>query len=287
MGSKNTTIKASDDFLLSATLHSASDPKVAILISAGTGFPKEFYYPVAQYLAGKGALVLTYDYRGIAASRSGELVKSDIDIPDWGKLDLAAAIDALEKQAKGLPITHLAHSVGGHLIGFPENHRKVKRHAFVSVGVGYWGHHHKSYWPLEFFFWWPFGQYNLLRYGYIKSGGLWKGESLPPQIFRTWRRWSMNSTYFKPELADRLKPHHFGDVDSPIRSWLFPDDPIATEKASQAVLDCLPGAPAEIVWRKPSQIGVGRIGHDGAFRKGREKLWDEWWEWLSSDITQT
>ncbi|MEO0329171.1 MAG: hypothetical protein AAF217_11325 [Pseudomonadota bacterium] len=46
------------------------------------------------------------------------------------------------------------------------------------------------------------------------------------------------------------------------------------------LLGCYPAAPSETVFRSPADLGVKRIGHEGAFRKGREKLWDEIFGWL-------
>lgn len=225
---------------------------------------------------------MTYDYRGIGDSAAEDISTSGIDCPDWGR-DLTAAIDALEKAAPGLPITHLAHSVGGHFIGLAPNHDKIKRHAFLSVGTGYVGGHHVRNRPLELYFWWGIGTYSLARYGHIAKFGGWKGEPLPPKVFRTWRRWSHRRAYFKPDIGktDGMTPHFYHQVTAPIRSWIFPDDPIATKSTAQDLLTCYPSAPHEIVLRSPSDIGVKRIGHEGALRRGREQLWSEVWSWLS------
>ena len=32
--------------------------------------------------------------------------------------------------------------------------------------------------------------------------------------------------------------------------------------------------------RAPADYGVTRIGHEGAFRRGMERLWDEMFDWL-------
>ncbi|MCQ3971725.1 alpha/beta hydrolase, partial [Klebsiella pneumoniae] len=86
--------------------------------------------------------------------------------------------------------------------------------------------------------------------------------------------------YFADELAERLRPHAFDDVRSPIRSWIFPDDPIATPRTGADMLKVYPNAPSQIVVRGPADFGVARIGHEGAFRRGLEPLWDEIWDWL-------
>ncbi|HCT31957.1 MAG TPA: alpha/beta hydrolase, partial [Sulfitobacter sp.] len=139
-----TTIRfaATDGWKLEADIYTSPSPKIAVLISAGTGFPRQFYTGLAMYLARQGAVVLTYDYRGIGGSKGKDLAGSGIDYPDWGRLDAPAALNALEEAAPGLPLTHLCHSVGGHFVGLMPNHSKITRHAFVSVGTGFFGGHH-------------------------------------------------------------------------------------------------------------------------------------------------
>lgn len=271
---------ASDGYPLSMRLTAPNAPTSAVLISSGTGFPKGFYNRVARRLAERGAAVLTYDYRGIAGSRPEDLAAMRMDYPDWGRFDMSAAVEALKGAAPDLPILHLAHSVGGHFVGFMPDPRAIARHAFVSVGTGYWGGHHRSYNPAELFFWHGFGPWSLARHGYVRGGGLWAGTDLPRGVFETWKRWCLSPAYFRDELKDRLQPHAFDVVTAPIRSWIFPDDPIATPRTARDLLGVYPNAPSEITVRRPSEFGIRRIGHEGAFRAGMEPLWDVIHDWL-------
>lgn len=272
---------ASDGWQIEGDLFKGPTPRVGILISAGTGFPRGFYRRLAAWLAERGAIVLTYDYRGIGGSGADDPAWREIDYPDWGRFDAPAALDALAGAAPGLPLTHVAHSVGGHFIGLMPNHARFARHAFVSVGTGYFGGHHRSYWPLEVYFWWGMGSWSLARHGFISNKGGWQGEPLPPKLFRTWRRWSHRRAYFKPDLP-AMAPQFYAEVTAPIRSWLFTDDPIATPKTARDLLGCYPAAPVEVVLREPRDFGLKRVGHDGAFRRGREPLWQEVWDWLQA-----
>ena len=274
------TACAADGCPLSMQLVSGPAPTVAVLVSSGTGFPKGFYARFAKHLAARGAAVLTYDYRGVGGSRPDDLKTMQMDYPDWGRLDMAAALDALTAAAPGLPVVHVGHSVGGHFLGFMGNQGRIDRHAFVSVGSGYWGRHHRDYNPLELFFWLAYGPYSLARHGYIKGGGLWAGTDLPRGVFETWRRWCLKEPYFLDELKDRLKPHHFDAVTAPIRSWIFTDDPIATPVTSPILLQVYANAQTEMTVHSPADFGVKRIGHEGAFRRGMEVLWDQIFDWL-------
>ncbi|NBB50733.1 alpha/beta hydrolase [Rhizobium sp. CRIBSB] len=271
---------AGDGFPLAMRTVSPTRPRHAVLVSSGTGMPKGFYDRFARHLAGKGAIVLTYDFRGIAGSRPDDLAALQMDYPDWGRLDMPAALEALEASAPGLSVTHVGHSVGGHFLGFMANQDRIRRHAFVAVGSGYWGRHHRLYNPLELIFWFVYGPWSLGRHGYVKGGGLWAGTDLPRGVYETWRRWCLNPCYFADELTSLLRPHHFEAVTAPIRSWVFTDDPIATPVTAPILLEVYPAAPAMVVTRSPADYGVRRVGHEGAFRRGMEAFWDELHDWL-------
>ncbi len=273
--------RAEDGWELAGTIYRGAAPRLAVMISAGTGFPRRFYRHVAAFLAAQGAVVLTYDFRGIGESGAENLAQSGIDYPDWGQLDMVAALDHLESLAPAMPLTTLGHSIGGQFVGFMQNHKKVTRHAFVAVGNGHWGVHKPRNVPLELFWWWGYGSYCLARHGYIPSGGLWGGEALPPHVFKTWRRWSARRSYLLPDLAAGRYSHQFDGVDSPICAWVMSDDPIATNTACGDTLGHYSKAKANMVVRTPKQLGAKKIGHEGAFRKGREALWAELWDWLA------
>lgn len=282
---RDLTVTAADGYSLSARLLTPPQPTLAILVSSGTGFPKGFYERFARHMAGRGAMVLTCDYRGIGDSRPNDLASMQMDYVDWGRLDMAAALDALIAQAGDLPVTHVGHSAGGHFAGFMRNHALIARHAFVSVGTGWWGGHHRSYNPVELFFWFGLGPWHLLRHGFIKSGGLWRGADLPRGVFQTWRRWALKPPYFADELEHRLQPHWFGQVTAPIVSWIFTDDPIATPANARELLGLYTRAPWTVRVSAARDHGVKRIGHEGAFRRGMEPLWDEMFDWLADGET--
>ncbi|GAA6181378.1 alpha/beta fold hydrolase [Shimia sp. NS0008-38b] len=280
-------IKTEDGWLLSGNLFQGGDPQVGVLISAGTGFPRRIYRHVAAYFAARGAAVLTYDFRGIGDSKPADLAGSGIDYPDWGRHDMSAALHRLAEAVPNAPLTTLGHSIGGQFVGFMEAQSDVERHAFVGVGSGYWGVHKWRNVPIELFFWWGYGSYCLARFGFIPAGGLWGGEALPPDVFKTWRRWSARRSYLLPELADGRYPHHFDKVEAPISAWVLSDDPIATETACSDTLSHYPNCQKHLVVRRPFDLGSKKVGHDGAFRKGHEPLWEELWDWLSCGILPT
>jgi predicted alpha/beta hydrolase len=286
---RTVAFKARDAYPLSGQIYSPG-PKMqaqfCILLSSGTGFPQTIYRRAAEHLAKRGAVVLTYDCRGIGGAAPEDLAALKRDYSDWGRLDMPAALDTLINAAPDLPVGHIAHSVGGHFAGFMDNHGQVKAHAFVAVGSGYWRDHPLWYNPLELYFWYVLGPYSLSRYGYLKQQAGWTGEPLPRGVFQTWRRWCLTRGYYAQELSDWPNPHHFDDVTSPIRSWVFSDDPIANARTAPQILDVYPNATASYAYRSAKDYGVRKIGHAGAFRPALLELWDEWYDWLHKIVKE-
>ena len=210
------SIKAEDGWPLEATLFRGDRPRMAVLVSAGTGFPRGFYARFARWMAERGGVVLTYDYRGIGGSRPQDLAAMAMDYPDWGRLDMPAALKALKKAAPGLPIFHVGHSVGGHFVGFMPNQGEIARHAFVSVGTGWWGGHHRTYNPMELFFWFGFGPHQLRRHE--RAAQLRHGQQvvrvrveLLPQLGQ--RRWSLLRGRYRVHERDGSQHEQHGIHD--------------------------------------------------------------------------
>ena len=266
--------EAQDGHELSGVFIAPDAPRGGLLISAATGYPKEFYRRLAAYAADRGYTCLIYDYRGVNTGNDDALDGFKADVEDWGRLDFAAALSALSIKVKDKPIVTLGHSVGGHLIGFTDNYARACGHIHVSVGSGYWGHHK---WPmplLGLLLWWGYGPIALATKNYLPAGGLWSGCALPRGAFEQWRRWSNNSRYFRDDLETRLRPHHFEDVTAPIRSFVFSDDPIANPRTARVILDAYPRAETDMRLIKPADFGLKKIGHDGAFRARSQAVWD-------------
>ena len=87
-------LEARDGFAVSAQSICPPSPRAAVLISSGTGFPKELYARLAAYGAERGYASLIYDYRGIAGSAPQTMRGFQADIMDWARLDFPAALDA-------------------------------------------------------------------------------------------------------------------------------------------------------------------------------------------------
>jgi len=93
---------ARDGFKLGGTLYRPAQPNGrAVLVNSAVGVRQQFYSAFAAFLEERGFTVLTYDYRGIAASRHGPLRQLRARLRDWAQLDAAAALDELARGAPG------------------------------------------------------------------------------------------------------------------------------------------------------------------------------------------
>ena len=63
-----------------------------VVVACGAGIPAHFYHRLARHLATQGAAVLTFDYRGIGASRAGPLRRLAAGMDDWAVRDIGAAL---------------------------------------------------------------------------------------------------------------------------------------------------------------------------------------------------
>lgn len=82
------------------------------VIACGGGIPARRYQRMAQYLAGQGIAVLTFDYRGIGKSRSTGLRGFGAGIDQWGRLDSGAALALAARTYPDARLTVVAHSIG-------------------------------------------------------------------------------------------------------------------------------------------------------------------------------
>ena len=272
---------ARDGYSLSGRIITPASPKAAVLISSGTGFPKGVYRRIAMAGAERGYACLVYDYRGIAGSAPVSLKGFQADILDWGRLDFTAALDRVADLAPDKPLFTLGHSVGGHLVGFADNEARARAHAFVCTGSGYWASHDPGYRPKALFFWLVYGPACLALKGYIPEGGIWGGTALPKPVFRQWRDWAFQPSYFGDELV-RIEAARFDRVTTPIRNFTFTDDELASKRSVRELMSLYSATRPDIIRLAPADVGAGKIGHAGAFRRGAEGFWPMPFNWFDT-----
>jgi predicted alpha/beta hydrolase len=275
-------LKARDGRVLSGLLIEPERPRISVVVSPAVAIRKEHYLRFAREGAARGAAVLLYDYRSQGAS-TGPDIRSDLaDFSDWGRLDLPAAIDHLDRLHPDLEMTAIGHSVGGWIAGLADNHQRISRHAFICVGWGHWKLKHRWYIPLELTFWHLHGPLCIKLFGHVPRGGPWQGEPLNPKLFAEWKAWCHTPGCDASFMAGGPgQPHFFDRVTAPIRSFAYHDDPIANERSVPMLLEVYSNAEHETVWASPKDFGLKKIGHQGLFSGKAARAWAPVWDWAA------
>jgi predicted alpha/beta hydrolase len=269
---------ARDGFKLGGTLYRPAQPNGrAVLVNSAVGVRQQFYSAFAAFLEERGFTVLTYDYRGIAASRHGPLRGLPARIRDWAQLDAAAALDELARNAPGARLLAVGHSFGGSGLGLVPGNERYAGALFVGVQSAYWRHWRGTgragMWLLTHVVLPVISQV----LGYVPAQVFGQGEDLPAGVAAEWAAWCRNPRY----AAGALGAQGYASFKAPIRSYWIADDRYAPRAATEAILNEYSSAPSEVVAVDPARHGGGRIGHFGFFRERfRDTLWREAGDWL-------
>lgn len=232
---------------------------------------QRYYRRFATWLAERGFEVLTFDNRGIGASRVGHPREERVGVTEWGTLDHAAALSWLAEQ-RG-PKLAVGHSFGGQVVGLTDAARTIDGLYGVACQLGYWGHfdgfeRHR----MRFLF--RVAMPTVSRvWGYFPSwAGL--GEDVPPNVMIEWSRWLSSPNYLLdhvPEAAARFRafPGQFASLG-------FTDDTYAPPRGVQALAACFDPARTDLRVLAPADVGLPKVDHFGFFRpEGQATLWPD------------
>jgi predicted alpha/beta hydrolase len=252
-------------------------------VNGATAVPQSYYQRFAEYLAASSYRVLTYDYRGIGASRPASLKGFRANMTDWALSDARAALGEAKRDHEELPLVHVGHSFGGQLLGLLEEARDVKGAVLVGAQLGYYGH-----WPAPERWRYALTWHALVpaltkTFGYL-PGRAGIGEDLPRGVAEEWARWCSHPDYLlseHPAAAAR-----FARFDRPTLFYSFTDDAFAPEGAVEALIARLSRASISHRRLDPRELGETSVGHFGFFRQRfQESLWLET-SWFIDDLVE-
>jgi predicted alpha/beta hydrolase len=279
-------ISAADGYSLAVhRLHTSQSPRGVIVIAGAIGVPQRFYHRFAEFACARGHDVITFDYRGIAASAPPTLRGFRMDFRDWGRLDLAAVIDVASRHAasRGVPVYIVGHSFGGHALGMLPNHDRVRACLTYGTGAGWHG-------------WMPVGErlkvmalWNVVGpmltswKSYLPWSMLGMGEDLPLDVYRQWRQWCQYPRFFfdDPEIGAEMRTM-FARVRTPILAMSALDDAWSPPRSRDAFLAGYANATLRTQDLDARQLGTGALGHMGYFRSRAAALWPAALDWLES-----
>lgn len=282
-----TPLRCSDGRLLAAQWfeppHAVGVRAVAV-IGAATAVPASYYRHFAEWLARRGYAVLSFDYRGIAASRQALQSGEDVRLRDWARVDMGAALHAADKrrreeaaaQRRELGLLWVGHSLGGNSVGLvPGFEDKVDALLGVAAQVAYLGHWSGFARLQAWLFFHLMLPVAVRLFGHAPGRMLGpRAENLPAAAALEWAAWGRKPGFlFGDESLARERSYH--RFTGPAHLWSVTDDHLF---GPAAAVDALAGHfSAARVQRHavaPADLGVSKIEHFGPFRRDLgAKLW--------------
>lgn len=277
------TITTADQQTLTASLFEAEQHNGrVVLINSAMGVKRGFYAKYAAFLAANGFHVLTYDYRGIGASRpAGSLRGFKAALWQWGAVDQAALIDWITARYPQHKLLVIGHSVGGQLVGFTPQNKHIHALLGVSAQSGYWRGWDGGRRLFMFVWWHGIIPLTTALFGYLPGRLFGSGEDVPAGVAREWAQAGRKPNYVR-DLYRATAYDHFESFTAPIRAYSFSDDSFATYKSVENLLALYPNAQHEHCHVTPLEVQAQQIGHFGFFRKTFEStLWTQSAAWLA------
>lgn len=282
-----TPLRCSDGRLLAAQWF---EPPVAVgvravaVIGPATAVPASYYRHFAEWLARRGYAVLSFDYRGIAASREALRQGEDVRLRDWARVDMAAALHAADRrrreeaaaQQRELGLLWVGHSLGGNSVGLvPGFEDKVDAVLGVAAQVAYLGHW-SGFARVQA---WVF--FHLMLPVLVRLLGHAPGrvlgpraQDLPPGAALEWAAWGRTPGFLfgDDSLARERAYHRFGGE---VHLWNITDDHLFGPAAAvDALARQFSAARVQRHSVAPADLGVKKIEHFGPFRRDLgAKLW--------------
>lgn len=268
------TLTASDGYPLAALMYlpvpDSTLPRHTVLVAGALGVPQRYYAAFCSWLAGQGNTVMSFDLRGIGASlpRGQSLRGVEATMLSWARVDFAGAVDALCARTGQKQINVIGHSLGAQHAGMGNvaTQLKIRKIVSVAAGSGYWRDWAKPSRraaPLMFY---SAGPLPTRLFGYFPGKRLGMVGNLPQGVMQQFSRWCRHPQFAWDAEPDLLVPS-LQSASYPIRALSFTDDEAMTEACTRKLFAAHPNAPTTIQFINPTQVGVKRIGHLGAFRQ--------------------
>jgi predicted alpha/beta hydrolase len=276
-------LNARDGYALAATLFEPASPNGrAAMLCAAAGVPRGYYARYAAYLAERGFVALTFDYRGIGGSRPSRLRGFRAQMRDWVHLDIGGALDFFAARFAQHRLSAIGQSFGGQALGAVEGNERIASALLIASQSGYWRHWRGVGKAGMFFVTHALLPVGSRALGFFPASVFGMGEDLPAGVATEWARWCRTRDYLVGDLGDAVR-RRYAAFAAPILAYSFTDDGYAPLPALQALMALYAGAKKEIRRVAPADIAASRIGHFGFFREQfREPLWRPSVDWLAA-----
>ncbi|QES91847.1 hypothetical protein F0358_03525 [Empedobacter brevis] len=271
---KTFQVETSDGFKIAATSFGENNAtKKIIVISSAIGVKQSFYTKYATFLANKGYLVFTYDYRGIGDSKPKKMKGFEAHFIDWADKDFMGLTQYIEEFYPTHEKYLIGHSIGGIMIGLTRAYKIYAKIITIGSQYGYIKNFHQKDKPkVNFFF--RIAIPVLSRfYGFFPSQKVGMGEPIPHGIARDWRKLILNE---KSILGYANETQNlYEEITQPVLIISLDDDFMATPKSVDLFATLvLKNAKKKRLNIIPKEYGLNEVGHLDFFReKNKNELW--------------
>ena len=284
-------IKAQDGYdihgfewrLSSNQLAPQSKSRDVVIINPATSVRCRYYFRFAQYLFDQGYDVVSYDYRGIGASKPKSLRGFYASWVVWGEQDFEAVLQDTAKRYAHQKIFVVGHSIGGVLIGLAPSNHLISRIFTMGSQQAYWPDYlagHKLGMVLKWH-----GAMPLIAtaVGYLPAERLGWMEDTPKQVALNWARMGRHliPSIVKSPHQRQLIKDRFAQIKAPIMAFGVEDDPFGTSVALNRLLDLYVSSHRQHVRIDPKAMNHPPVGHFAFFNdRFKETLWPITLNWL-------
>ncbi len=261
----------------------AADPPVPVVVVPGGGIPARYYRGMAAHLAGCGASVLTFDYRGIGESRRGSLKGLQAGIDDWGCSDLGGALAHARTEFPGVAPRAVTHSIGAILLGAPPEAQGIDRVVLLAPHTAYWRDYGGRWRWLLYLTWHQLMPTVTRLVGYFPAKALGLGEDLPRAFALDWAR--RRQPDLMPTEHERRRfgaiLARFDRMTAQALAISVADDAFAPPAAARRLLALYPNMPVVQETVTPADLHRKRLGHMAFMRRSTGPyFWDRIAAWF-------
>ena len=248
-------------------------PDAIVVLHGATGVPQGFYRAFADWLAGEGCAVLTYDYRDFGRSAVHHVKRSKATILDWTLSDQAAAQAEAERRFPGVPLWVIGHSLGGLFLPWHDGASRIDRVITVASGLVHVSDHPWPYQAAARAFWYGPGALSTAVLGYTPGRALGMGSDLPKDVYWQWRQFCTTRYFDKSPTERGLPDPDWMALKAPMKIVAIADDVMVPPKAVWRLMRIYPAAMKRQLTLRPEAGQT--IGHLGAFRREHAHLWPQ------------
>lgn len=257
---------------------------MAVVFNGGAGITASYYRRFAEYLASEGVPTLTYDYRGIGASRVGPLRGYDASFEDWAEHDCTAAI-GLVCNRFNVPIFGISHSIGALILGGALNAAQLRGMVMIAPHTGYVGDYRRAYVLPMALLWHGLMPALTALLGYFPGRRLGLGEDIPSGVAMAWARRRNPEPAASQGARTHALMNRLADLRVRALAITLSDDGFATSVGAKRAMALYENALFTHTVITPQQVNRDKLGHWGFF-KARE-LWPAVLSFLRSSVEES